>query len=984
MAAKSPVRHLAHLLLMIAVLAVTVAQPGAAQTSTGTVRGSVTDEAGTAIPGASINATNVATGVQRAATTNDAGFYALPGLPPGTYDIRVRHIGHTPQGRRVQVQIGTSLTLDLELAVSAVEVQDIAVVSTALPETRTSEVATNITTEQIERLPSVSRNFLELSALAPGMTVTEDRLNGTSRTFAGGGQGASSANVFIDGTSLKNDLTSGGVAGQDASRGNPFPRNSIQEYRVISQNFKAEYQKSSSALITATTKSGGNTWEGNAFFTFQGRGLVALDTFQLADQAANPATFLEPAYERYLGGASVGGPIIRDRLHFFGSYEGNYQDRDNRVAFAPPTGFPALDTVNLTQYNGQFTSPFRETLLFGKLSYAVSPTSSAELSFSNRRESDVRDFGPCCGAGFNSFQQAVNFRQNVSIGQLRYNIFSGPWLNEAKIDYSRFRRNPGPENPGLPQRLFQIPGGDYIIGSNRSTQDFIQRRIGIRDDLTYTGFEAAGQHVIKLGASVDFVNYDILKDNDATPRFLYNAAYGYQHPFELNYGTGDAALDENNTQVGVYIQDDWSPSQRLTINAGIRWDFESNMFNTDYVTPQNVVDTLTRYNDQLPTPLDLDRYISTGENRSPFYGAFQPRIGFSYALDSENRTTIFGGFGIYYDRSLFDIAVDETLKLTHPSYTIRFAPPGVAPGPGEVAWNDAYLTADRAVLDQLVGTFGTPEAWLLDNEMKVPKSRQWNIGVRQALGDFLVSATYAGQRGVDQLTLNWANIGLNAENRCCVDFPLGAHGFSNFIYSTNDAKTWYDALLLQLERPYRGSEDGIGWGAGIAFTYAVRSLEGVDNLGDLFAFPNTANIPKHPANDERARIVANWITDLPYVFGVQFSGLVTLGSGPKQDIGGPIRFNPDGYVRGGFSPPGENFLVFGKWVYRRVDMRLRKDFPNIGRADIGVILDAFNVFNYSNFGCFNTPGNQADPNFGKANCIVSDPRRVQLGVELDF
>src|SRR5690606_17484367 len=367
----------------------------------------------------------------------------------------------------------------------------------------------------------------------------------------------------------------------------------------------------------------------------------ALDTFQLADQAANPAGFEEPAYERYLGGASIGGPIIRDRLHFFGSYEGNYQNRDNRVAFAPPAGFPALDTVNLTQYNGQFTSPFRETLLFGKLSYAVSPTSSAELSFSNRRESDVRDFGPCCGAGFNSFQQAVNFRQNVSIGQLRYNIFNGPWLNEAKIDYSRFRRNPGPENPGLPQRLFQIPGGDYIIGSNRSTQDFIQRRIGIRDDLTYTGFEAAGQHVFKMGASVDLVNYDILKDNDATPRFLYNAAYGYQHPFELNYGTGDASLDENNTQIGLYIQDDWSPSQRLTINAGIRWDFESNMFNTDYVTPQNVVDTLTRYNDQLPTPLDLDRYISTGDNRESFYGAFQPRLGFSYALDSENRTTIF-------------------------------------------------------------------------------------------------------------------------------------------------------------------------------------------------------------------------------------------------------------------------------------------------------------------------------------------------------
>ena len=984
MTAISSVRLLARVALAATALAASVVRSGVAQTSTGTVRGTVSEQGAAALSSATVSATNAASGVVRLATTNDKGGYTLPGLTPGTYDLRVRHIGHAPAGRRVQVLIGQTLFVDFELAASAIEVQEIAIVSAPVVETRTSEIATNVTQQQIEQLPTASRNFLDLAALAPGITVTEDRFNFTNRTFSGGGQSANAANVFIDGTSLKNDLTAGGVSGQDASRGNPFPRNSIQEYRVISQNFKAEYQKASSSLITATTRSGGNRWEGNLFYTFQGKSTVALDSFQVADRAANPSTFTEADYTRHLGGASIGGPIIRDRLHFFGSYEGNYQNRDNRIAFAPPSGFPALDTVNLTQYNGQFTSPFRETLLFGKLSYALNPTSSAELSFTNRNETDVRDFGPCCDAGFNSFQQAVNYRQKVSIAQARYNIFSGAWLNEAKVDFSRFRRNPAPNTPGLPQRLFQVPGGDYIIGSNRTTQDFIQRRIGLRDDLTYTGFQAGGEHVLKVGASVDFVSYDILKDNDGTPRFLYNAAYEYRNPFELTYGTGDASLEETNTQFGIYAQDDWSPTGRLTINAGIRWDFETNMINSDYVTPQAVVDTLTRYNPEFPTPLDLDRYISTGNERGPFYGAFQPRVGFSYALDDNDRTTIFGGFGIYYDRTLFDVSVDETMKLSHPTYTIRFAAPGAVPGPGEIAWDDSYLTADRAVLDQLVGTFGVPEAWLIENEAKVPKSRQWNVGVRQALGGVLVSASYAGQRGVDQLTLTWANISLNDQGRCCEEFVTRTHGFSNFIVSNNDGKTWYDALLLQVDRPYRGSETGIGWGAGLSFTYAVRSVEGVDNLGDLFAFPNTSNIPKHPANDERARIVANWITDIPYVFGVQFSGLVTLGSGAKRDIGGPIRFNPDGYIRGGFSPPGENFLIFGKWVYRRVDLRLRKDFPNLGRTNIGVTVDAFNVFNYTNLGCYQTPANQADVNFGKATCLEGDPRRVQLGVEMGF
>ena len=972
------------------------------QNVTGSIRGTVTDSGGAAVAGAEVIARNVASGTMRSANTRENGAYALPGLSPASYDLTVRRIGMGSATQRVQVGIGQSLLINFVLSSRTVQLEEVTV-ATGRPviETRTSEVATNVTEQQIERLPTPSRNFLDLAALAPGVNTSEDRLNGTGfRTFQGGGQSPNAVNVFIDGTSLKNDLTGGGVAGQDASRGNPFPRNAIQEYRVISQNFKAEYQKAASSVITATTRSGGNTWSGSAFFSAINEGFVALDTFQLRDEAANP-NFTEPELSRYLGGGSIGGPIIRDKLHFFGSFEINRQNRFNRVNITPhPTGtFPALDTVNLSQFNGNFESPFRERLFFGKLSYALSPRSAAELSFSNRHETDVRDFGTsnCNGGAQCAFEQAVRYRQNVSVAQARYNIFSGSWLNEAKIDYSRFRRNPSPNESGFPQRVYQgLPGGDAVIGSGRSTQDFIQRRLGIRDDLTYSGFQAGGQHVIKVGASVDFVTYDILKDNDGTPRFLYSAGYNYENPFELNYGTGDGSLEKTNTQFGIYLQDDWSPTSRLTINAGVRWDFETKMFNTDYVTPQNVVTVLTAVNDSLPHPLDLEEFISTGDNRSPFYGAIQPRLGFSYALDRNNRTTIFGGFGIYYDRSMFDISVDETLKLTHPQYTIRFSAPGtvVAP-PGEVLWDDSYLTADRQVLDQLVGTFCVPEAWLISNDAKVPKSRQWNLGVRHLFGDLAVSVAYAGQRGVDVLTLNWANFGLNPNGSCCTSFNLAPHGFSNFIYSSNDAKTWYDALLISIDRPYARSADSEwGWGAGLAFTYAERQLEGLDAFGDLGssfpgAFPNTENIPKHPANDERARIVANWITDVPYLWGIQFSGLITLGSGNKQDIGGPIRFNPNGYERGGFSPPGQNFLIFGKWVYRNVDLRLRKDLPSFGRAgNLGITLDLFNAFNYDNFGCFRTPPNQAngdpDPNLGTSDCVVTDARRFQIGAEYDF
>src|SRR6266576_776570 len=297
-----------------------------AQTTTGTVRGFVKDQNGAAVADVEVSARNPATGVQRSTTTRSDGSYVMPGMVPATYDFSIRKIGFTPQQRQVTVQIGATQIVDFTVQAGAVELQAVSVEATPVAELRTSEVATNVTSQQIQQLPSPSRNFLDLAQLAPGVSVTEDRMEATNRIFSSGAQGPNDVNVFVDGASLKNDLTGGGVSGQDASRGNPFPRSAIQEYRVISQNFKAEYQKASSAIITATTRSGGNEWHGNALFAYQNRGMVQLDSFQRA--RGTP----KPDYKRTLSAFSIGGPIIKDKIHFFGSYEGNYQNRANAVA----------------------------------------------------------------------------------------------------------------------------------------------------------------------------------------------------------------------------------------------------------------------------------------------------------------------------------------------------------------------------------------------------------------------------------------------------------------------------------------------------------------------------------------------------------------------------------------------------------------------------------------------------------------------------
>jgi hypothetical protein len=967
-----------------------------AQNSTGTIRGTISGGAGAPIGDAQIVARNNDSGVQRGAQSNDQGFYTLAGLVPGTYLVTVRRIGSAPQTRTVVVQIGTTQVQDFALAQQAAQLETQVITGSTGLETKSSEVSTNVTQAQIAKLPSSTRNFLDLAALSPGVIVTEDRTNSTTfKTVSADGQSPSSVNLFIDGTSFKNDLTAGGIAGQDASRGNPFPRNAVQEYRIISQNFKAEYQKASSAIITATTKSGGNTWSGNALVGYQNKSMISLDTLQRKDKAANPASFTKPDYSRTLSALSFGGPIVKDKIHVFGSYEGNIQNRANRVAFTglPAAGtFPSLDTVGLAKYNGNFQSPFRENLWFGKIDDAINDRSSAELSFNYRGESDIRDFG-----GNQAFAEAVNYHQTVTVGQLKYNYFVGPLLNEAKIDYSNFRRNPAPNEPGI-QRQYQYPGGSATIGANLSTQDYTQKRLGLRDDLTYSGFKLAGDHVMKTGVSLDFVKYDVLKDNNGTPQFSFinqidcwptcgtQAVFNYTTPYQLVLAAGDPRLNANNRQVGLYAQDDWSPISRLMLNLGVRWDYESHMLNNDYVTPQNVVDTLTRYNSQMPTPLDLSRYISTGTERKPFKGAIQPRFGFSYSIDKAERTTIFGGWGLYYDRIQYDLySVDETQKLTHPTYTIRFAQPGTTPPAGYAAWNPSYLTASKATLEALVKSTGLPEAWLIDNKAKVPYSKQMNVGIRQLFGDFAGTLTYANVKGLDQTALNWANIGLNPNGTCCTSFNLGAHGFNNFIYMTNDKKTWYNAVQVQLDRAYRRADpSSIGWGAGLAWSYATRELSGADGLTDEFDFPNSLSIPKHPANDEKQRVVANWITDLPYLFGIQFSGLATLGGKYRQDIGCPPRFGcvigttGNDYQRGGFTVPGT-------FPYQTVDIRFRKDFPSFGRTPtaIGITLDVFNALNHNNWGGYDT-GDRTSATFGQPSTLVTDARRYQLGAEINF
>lgn len=951
------------------------------QTTTGIIRGHVADESGSPVPEVTIIARSAEFGAERQAMTNASGSYAMPGLRPGVYELTVRRIGFQAQSQTVQLLIGQTLTVDFRLDPAATQLSAVVVTAAPQSETRTSEVATNITREQIQDLPSSDRNFLGLAALAPGVVLQNDRLDGIRKTFASGAQPAELVNVFIDGASYKNDMLQGGVLGQDASRGSPFPRNAVQEFRVITQNFKAEYQRAASAIITATTRAGGMSWEGEVFYNTTGEQWVALDTFQIRDRAANAATFRKPDFERQQFGLSAGGPL-GDRLRIFGSYEMNDQERAARVALPLPTpgDFPAVDTINFGQYNGEFAQPFRSNLIFAKATFDQSPTSTFELSYNGRNEKDIRDFG-----GFTAYTASTRFRNDVHTGILKHTRVMGQWVNEAFASYQYYNYNPTPNQPGAISRFYGDYGGGCCvrIGSNISYQDFTQTRLSIRDDLTWTAWEWMGSHVVKGGINVDFVNYDISKRNSEVPTFVYEPWFNnFEIPQRVEFQYGDPEFGGRNTQVGLYIQDDWSPTQRLTLNLGVRWDYETAMMNYDWVTPQNIIDSLTLYQDELYIPLDPDRYFTDGDDRSPFLGAIQPRLGASYALDRAGRTTVFGGWGLYYDRNIYDIAIEEQFAIQHPGYRIEFVPPGTTPGQNQLEFDERYLEEGLPALVEALGGINAlnPEVKLLPNDLKPPVSHQFTAGVRHVLGNTILEAAYTGVRTKNIPTFYFANQNFTCPERTFACFDVNnIPGFATILFLEDAGRAWYDALAVKLDRPFRRNETGrFGWGGGLAYTYATRETQG---FNDLFSFPNPIDYPRQRRNDERHRVVANAVTELPYLWGIQLSGLLTLGSGPRYDRGG--RFD-NNFQPGAGEPEAQTFIFPIAAAYRNLDIRVRKNLVQLGGNEAAITLDVFNVLNSQNLGCYNSTPDQSNANFGRASCTVSDPRFIQLGIDYRF
>lgn len=964
--------------------------PVHAQSGNATLRGK-------APGGAQVTAVNTETGQVRKVAVAADGSYTLSGLQPGTYRVDA---GPGTE-KVVTLAVATSVSLDLGAAApsskDATTLDTVTVVGVPLPEVKTSEVGTNVSVKVINTLPQVTRNFLEFADIVPGMQF-ETRSDGTTQ-LRGGAQTTSAINVFIDGVGQKNYVLTGGVTGQDQSRGNPFPQLAIGEYKVITSNYKAEYDQVGSAAIVAVTKSGTNEFKGEIFGRYTDTGMRSATVAEDATGTPKKST-IQKEY-----GFALGGPIIRDRLRFFLSYEAKDFVTPSTPVSAPSqwASFENFLPQSVRDQLGPETAPFNEDLYFAKLSWDISPDDLLELSFKRRDEEGRTNVGDRTAASASK----VNFNTEDRY-DLRWTHYGASFLNEARLTYEDALFNPRPYTIGN-QSIYTrgINQNDVLIYSDSTSSLAIQRKgqkgPAFQNDITFNAFQWNGDHVIKAGFKFKSVELTQSENSAINPSFRYAVNDGslpttpytpvgtnaipYQVNFNLPFAGASPIVTTKSKQLGIYIQDDWDVTDKLQFNIGVRWDYEKIPSYVDHVTPPEVVNALLNGHD--PTApagltyaqqlalggINIQDYISTGNNRKVDKNNFAPRFGFSYDFNGDESLVLFGGVGRSYDRNLYDYMGLEQVKSALATYQVNFIESsGCTPSPGScVPWDPSYLNGIDALAGLVTSNVRNGEIDLLNNDLKTPYSDQISLGLRAKLGDWNTSATVVNVHSKDGFVFTLGNRYPNGKfwdapswnaNDVAQPWEHAPPGFGSLILGDNGIETKTTQLLLSAEKPYT---EASGWGVTAAYTYSkARGNRGADEHYSFdgatikdYPFIYLHAVPKH-------RLVLTGIYDLPW--GMTASAKATVAS--------PLPLNSVvGWWEYGANPQPPQIVA--AWPsqtigMKQLDVALSKDFKLLAGMKFQLRADVINVFNNKNYSSYTT-------NWGSGGALNPDVSVMSTG-----
>jgi hypothetical protein len=590
--------------------------PASAQTVDVTVRGIVLDESRAAMPGATVSATNTATGLVRQAVADTAGLYVIGSLPAGTYDVQAELQGFTTQIRRQQeLHVGTTITLDFTLSVGALS-ETIEVKGDApILETTKNTLSRIVQPQELDNLPVISRSFSDLAALAPGVVRTGAGIEITgSRDFQNG--------MRLDGISAaRNQLGSQRIQ---------YAQDWIQEFQVMTNQVAAEFGGASGGMLNAISRSGTNRYTSRAYGFFRNGAWDALPAFATT----------KPPLDQERFGVLSGGPIQQNHLFYFVGIE----RLDNNANVFVTSAFP--------QSNGTFPAVTTQTLGMAKVDDQINASNRVQVRFNSQRQLNTNN-----GVGGTSTLEHGNSTSNPGTDTV------GEWLstlkpnllNEARAAYTTFSTtttcNFSTNNP--PGTWFErnYPGGSF--GCSTLLGQLIENQFSANDTLSWV----RGAHQVKAGFQWFGVRRESTsrQTRDGQYRFdrdiLFDINNPASYPSAFNILDGPVGFSLFGASWGTFVQDSWSAANNVTVNLGLRYDVDG----------------------QLDT---LNQFLLNGKGLHPLAkdkNNLSPRAGIAWTPFNDNkRTLIRAGGGIYYDEehvNMVGLMMSTLIQVDH-SYRI--------------------------------------------------------------------------------------------------------------------------------------------------------------------------------------------------------------------------------------------------------------------------------------------------------------------------
>lgn len=931
-----------------------------AQGSGGALTGRATDEQNAALPGVTITAVDPATGTSRVVVTDADGSYRFPSLYAGSYNVTAELDGFaTAKAEGVDINVATVRSLDFQLKVAGVE--EIITVNDVAPLVRTeASGGVVVSRETLESLPLNGRQFANLGTLAPGTTlgINPDPTKPGQLVIAMNGGIGRNVNYVIDGGDNMDDTIGGALQN--------FSVEAVQEFNLQTQQYKAEYGRSSGGVLTVVTKSGTNEWEGAVY------GYVRDDELNAKKESEKLAGVDKQPYRREQYGGSIGGPIVRDKAHFFANYEET--TRDGFVVTDTGGIFPTLD--------GQQTdTPFTDKLIFAKATSNLSAKNFVQLRYGYQKNTDK--YNAVTNATPDNFGTLTNEAYSV-LGGLQSQI-SDSMFNELNLQYAEFENSilADSTNPTL-----NFPSG-VTSGQNPNTpQTTIQEKRQIRDDFSFSKVIGGRTHDFKVG--LEYIDEPVLGGDfsAAGTIFVYSGDSTNSAITDITINEGGYSFSTPNTQWRFFAQDDWQVNDNFTLNLGFRYDV-SDILELDQRTNAiwQVLSTQTTYNE------DYLKVFQGGKGGviEKDDDDYSVRLGFTWDIKGDGQQLLRGGIGRFYD-------------YPYTNATVLFPTGDVVSVAGNV-----YLHNNPNGIRNPDGSLYRPGQPLPPNQLQNP-----NVGPAPAnIASPTLSTPYS-----DQISLGYSNqlnpwLGLSVE-AISIDFediPFrfranprvngGARRFptlGNFRIWQGDGFASYDGLNISLKG--RASEK-----FDFQFNYTLSKAEGnilagadefrITDAGHQADFAGRGDQSVNPLNpgcdactgplntDARHRVTIAGFYRAPW--GVSVSTIFRYRSALPytENLGRDV--NGDGFTID--IAPGQHVNNLRGSSFSQFDLRLSKEFQ-IGGVNLEILAEVFNLFNDKNPAGFNGNRN-AGAAFGQPTSYAGDANQLeqrvgQLGLRISF